>query len=99
MSLKIPKFAQFPLLEDFSEIIDVRSENEFAEDHIPGAVNLPVLNNEERKKIGTMYKQISSFEAKKLGASLIFNNISRQIIQHFLIKSSMSTILFVRLGI
>ena len=86
MSLKIPKFAQFPLLEDFSEIIDVRSENEFAEDHIPGAVNLPVLNNEERKKIGTMYKQISSFEAKKLGASLIFNNISRQIIQHFLIK-------------
>ena len=86
MTLKIPNFVQFPLLKEPSEIIDVRSENEFEKDHIPGAINLPVLDNEERKKIGTIYKQISSFEAKKLGASLVFRNISEQINQHFLDK-------------
>ncbi len=88
MTLKIPKFTQFPLSEYPSEIIDVRSENEFAEDHIPGAINLPVLHNEERKKIGTIYKQVSPFEAKKLGASLVFDNIAYQINQHFLEKDS-----------
>ncbi|MGK7954022.1 MAG: tRNA 2-selenouridine(34) synthase MnmH [Crocosphaera sp.] len=86
MTLKIPNFVKFPLLKEPSEIIDVRSENEFEEDHIPGAINLPVLHNEERKTIGTIYKQISPFEAKKLGASLIFNNISQHINQHFLEK-------------
>ncbi|MDJ0730893.1 MAG: tRNA 2-selenouridine(34) synthase MnmH [Crocosphaera sp.] len=88
MNLKIPNFSDFPLSKNPSEIIDVRSENEFAEDHIPGAINLPVLDNEERKKVGTIYKQISAFEAKKLGASLIFNNISKQINQHFLNKDT-----------
>src|SRR5687767_8810141 len=39
-------------LDGFDEIIDVRSPSEFAEDHIPGAVNHPVLNNEERDRIG-----------------------------------------------
>lgn len=61
---------------DCSEIIDVRSENEFMEDHIPGAINLPVLNNQEREKVGTIYKHISPFEARKIGASLIAKNIS-----------------------
>nr|WP_232826154.1 tRNA 2-selenouridine(34) synthase MnmH [Cyanothece sp. BG0011] len=86
MTLKTPHFTQFPLSKEPSEIIDVRSENEFAEDHIPGAINLPVLDNEERKKIGTIYKQVSAFEAKKLGASLVFNNIAKQINEHFLDK-------------
>ncbi|MDJ0600213.1 MAG: tRNA 2-selenouridine(34) synthase MnmH [Crocosphaera sp.] len=88
MNLNIPKFTHFPLLNHPSEIIDVRSENEFGEDHIPGAINLPVLYNEERKEIGTIYKQVSPFEAKKLGASLIFNNISQHINQHFLDKKT-----------
>ena len=52
-------------VDDFDEIIDVRSEGEFAEDHIPGAINLPVLNNAERERVGTIYKQVSSFDAKK----------------------------------
>ena len=86
MALKSPIFVQFPFQETHSEIIDVRSENEFAEDHIPGAINLPVLHNEERKTIGTIYKQLSAFEAKKLGASLVCKNISEQIYQYFIHK-------------
>lgn len=66
-------------VDDFDEIIDVRSEGEFAEDHIPGAINLPVLNNAERERVGTIYKQASSFDAKKIGAALVSANISRHI--------------------
>ncbi len=69
-------------LVEFDEIIDVRSEDEFAEDHIPGAVNLPVLNNEERARIGTIYKQVSSFDAKKIGAALVSANIARHLQAH-----------------
>lgn len=56
-------------------IIDVRSPSEFLEDHIPGAVNLPVLSDDERSRVGTLYKE-NNFEAKKLGARLISKNIS-----------------------
>ncbi len=66
-------------LHEFDEIIDVRSEDEFAEDHIPGAVNLPVLNNAERAEVGTVYKQVSSFDAKKIGAGLVSANIARHL--------------------
>ncbi|HEV7821833.1 MAG TPA: tRNA 2-selenouridine(34) synthase MnmH, partial [Burkholderiales bacterium] len=66
-------------LADFDEIIDTRSESEFAEDHIPGAINCPVLTNEERVRVGTLYKQVSAFEAKKLGAVLVGRNIARHI--------------------
>ena len=86
MILRTTNFSDFTLSGSQNEIIDVRSENEFSEDHIPGAINLPVLNNQERKKVGTIYKQVSPFEAKKIGASLIFNNISQQINQHFINK-------------
>lgn len=60
-------------------IIDVRSPDEFAEDHIPGAVNLPVLSNEERAEVGTIYKQVSAFEARRLGAGLVARNIARHL--------------------
>jgi tRNA 2-selenouridine synthase len=73
----------FPLPETYSEIIDVRSEGEFAEDHLPSAINLPVLDNTERAKVGTIYKQVSPFEARKIGASLVSANISRHLQQHF----------------
>ncbi len=66
-------------LDEFDEIIDVRSEGEFAEDHIPGAINLPVLNNAERERVGTLYKQVSSFDAKRLGAALVSANIARHV--------------------
>lgn len=63
-------------LSAFDDIIDVRSPSEFALDHIPGAINLPVLSDEERAEIGTRYKQESSFAAKRLGAALVSRNIA-----------------------
>ena len=61
----------------FDEVIDVRSPGEFADDHIPSAINLPVLNDAERARVGTLYKQVSSFEAKKVGAALVSRNIAQ----------------------
>jgi len=71
-------------LDQFDQVIDVRSPAEFALDHIPGAVNYPVLNNEERVEIGTLYKQESPFAAKKLGAALVSRNIATHLENHFL---------------
>lgn len=66
-------------LGEFSDVIDARSEGEFAEDHLPGAINWPSLNNEERQLVGTEYKQISAFDAKKRGAALVAKNIARHL--------------------
>ncbi len=65
-------------LRDFDEIIDVRSPLEFADDHIPGALNAPVFSNEERARVGTLYRQ-SPFEATRLGAALAARNIARHL--------------------
>lgn len=70
----------------FDAIIDVRSPAEFADDHIPGAISLPALSNEERAHVGTLYKQVSAFEAKKVGAALISRNIAHHIEQYFIDK-------------
>lgn len=69
-------------LDSFHEIIDVRSPGEFAEDHLPGAVNLPVLSDEERARVGTIYKQESVFEARKIGAALVSDNIASHLRGH-----------------
>ncbi|OJW79430.1 tRNA 2-selenouridine(34) synthase MnmH, partial [Thiobacillus sp. 65-1402] len=66
-------------LPAFDEIIDARSPGEFAVDRIPGAINLPVLDDAERERVGTLYKQVSSFEAKKVGAALVSRNIARHL--------------------
>ena len=66
----------------FSAIIDARTEDEFALDHLPGAVNWPSLNNEQRITIGTLYKQVNPFEAKKRGAALVAANIAQHIERH-----------------
>ncbi|SDY38764.1 tRNA 2-selenouridine(34) synthase MnmH [Citreimonas salinaria] len=63
----------------FDAIIDVRSPAEFAEDHVPGAINLPVLDNAERARVGTIYKQDSPFRARKIGAALVFRNAALHI--------------------
>jgi tRNA 2-selenouridine synthase len=67
----------------FDEIIDARSPGEFMEDRIPGAINLPVLDNDERARVGTLYKQVSPFEAKRLGAGLVSRNIAHHLATHF----------------
>lgn len=69
----------FPTLSEFDTIIDARSESEFALDRIPGAINCPVLNDEERILVGTTYKQVGAFEAKKIGAPLVARNIAHHI--------------------
>ncbi|MEY8827994.1 tRNA 2-selenouridine(34) synthase MnmH [Sedimentitalea sp. XS_ASV28] len=63
----------------FDTVIDVRSPAEFAEDHLPGAINLPVLDNQERAQVGTIYKQQSPFLARKLGAALVFRNAAHHV--------------------
>lgn len=73
-------------LKQFDEIIDVRSPSEFEEDHLPGAINLPVLDNAQRVEVGTLYKQ-TPFEARKLGASITSRNIAGIIDSHFLTKN------------
>ncbi len=71
--------ANLSQLGEFDEIIDVRTPSEFAEDHIPGAINCPVLSDEERITVGTLYKQVSPFEARKVGAALVAKNIARHL--------------------
>ena len=68
--------ADHQALAAFETIIDVRSPGEFAEDHVPGALNLPVLDDEERALVGTMYVQQSRFGARRLGAALVARNIA-----------------------
>ena len=62
----------------YDSIIDCRSPAEFAEDHIPGALSAPVLDDAERAAVGTLYKA-SPFEAKKLGAALVAKNVARHV--------------------
>ena len=66
-------------LGQFDTIIDVRSPAEYAEDHIPGAISAPVLDDAERAEVGTRYKWESPFEAKKIGAALIAKNVARHV--------------------
>jgi tRNA 2-selenouridine synthase len=66
-------------LAGFDTVIDVRSPAEFALDHIPGAINCPVLDDEERRVVGTLYVQVSAFEARKLGGAMVARNIARHL--------------------
>src|SRR5260221_4990648 len=70
-------------LDAFDEVIDVRSPAEFALDHVPDAVSCPVLDDAERAHVGTLYKQVSPFDAKKIGAALVSKNIARHIEERF----------------
>lgn len=74
----IDRYAQF------DTVIDARSESEYALDHLPGALNWPTLNDSERQAIGTMYKQVNAFEAKKRGAAIAARNIAAHIEAHVL---------------
>jgi tRNA 2-selenouridine synthase len=66
-------------LSAYDLVIDVRSPAEFAEDHAPGAINLPVLSNEERAEVGTIYVQQSRFTARRVGAAYIARNVARHL--------------------
>jgi tRNA 2-selenouridine synthase len=77
--VKFPESVSVSQIDLFDEVIDVRSPAEFAEDHIPGALSLPVLDDAERAAIGTLYKQVSPFESKRRGAALVARNIARHL--------------------
>jgi tRNA 2-selenouridine synthase len=77
--ITLPAVEALRQLEQFDVVIDARSEDEHALDHIPGALNWPTLDNAERIAIGTMYKQVNAFEAKKRGAAIAARNISAHI--------------------
>lgn len=77
--LTLPAPTALLRLDDFDTVIDARTEDEYALDHLPGALNWPTLNNQERIDIGTLYKQVNPFEAKKRGAALSARNIAAHI--------------------
>ena len=73
MALKLTSLAALAALP-FDTVIDVRAPSEYAEDHIPGAINLPVLSDAERATVGTIYVQQDRFLARKTGAALVARN-------------------------
>lgn len=70
-------------LRAFDELLDARSPAEFAEDHLPGATNCPVLDDAERALVGTIHKEDGAFAAKRVGAPLVARNIARAIEERF----------------
>jgi tRNA 2-selenouridine synthase len=69
-------------LRAFDTIVDARSPAEFADDHLPGAINWPVLDNDERREVGTEYKQVSAFDARKHGAAIVARRVADIVEQH-----------------
>ncbi len=69
-------------LDGFDAIVDARSESEFALDRIPGALNWPSLDDAQRALVGTEYKQVSPFAARKRGAALVARNIATHVERH-----------------
>lgn len=67
----------------FASIIDARSPAEYAEDHIPGAINCPVLSDEERAIVGTLYAQQGAFEARRVGGAFVAANLARHLREPF----------------
>lgn len=70
-------FHEIPLTDLFAlqkkgdhTLIDVRSPQEFKEASIPGSINIPVFNNEERAEVGTIYKQVGAKEASEKGLEI-----------------------------
>ena len=70
-------------IEAFGAVIDARSPAEYAEDHLPGAISAPVLDDAERALVGTLYQEESAFAAKRVGAPLAARNIARHIEERF----------------
>jgi tRNA 2-selenouridine synthase len=70
-------------LREFTDIIDVRTPDEYALDHVPDAQNAPVLDNAERAAVGTLHKQESPFAAKRYGAALVARNIATHLLERY----------------
>jgi tRNA 2-selenouridine synthase len=77
--IQVLEAADADSLAAFDVIVDVRSPAEFAEDHAPGARNLPVLDDAQRAEVGTIYTQESRFRANRLGAAYVAENIAHHL--------------------
>jgi len=75
--------AQISDIPRFDCLIDARSPAEYALDHIPGAINCPVLDDEERRIVGTLYKQQGAFEARRVGGAMVAANLARHLQERF----------------
>ena len=79
MSLEVTDDVSAAALARFDLLIDARSPGEFAEDHLPGAVNLPVLSDAERAEVGTIYVQEDRFKARRVGGAYVARNVARHL--------------------
>ena len=70
------------LKHEFDEILDVRSPSEFAADRVPGSLNLPALDDNERALVGWTYKNVGRFDAQKMGAAIVARNIAMHLENH-----------------
>ena len=76
----------FWTLREQLPLVDARSEGEFEQSHIPGAINIPILNNAERIQVGTLYKQAGPEKATLKGFELVgprFHLIQREALRNF----------------
>jgi len=69
-------------LPAYADRIDARTPAEFALDHVPGAVNWPVLTHDERAVVGTLHAREGGFAAKRVGAALVARNIADHLDRH-----------------
>jgi len=76
-------FVRATELARFDSVIDARSPAEFALDRLPGAINCPVLDDEERRIVGTLYKQTGAFEARRVGGAMVAANLARHLNERF----------------
>ena len=78
----VPAAEAIARLAGYDAVIDARSESEYAEDRLPGALNWPSLDDSQRHEVGTLYEQVGPFDARKRGAGLVAANIARHIEAH-----------------
>jgi tRNA 2-selenouridine synthase len=79
-ALQVPHPSQLEVREfgTYALVIDARSPREYAEDHLPHAVNLPVVNDDEYAEVGTKHRD-NTHEAYLIGVEYSLHNIARQI--------------------
>jgi len=71
MSITISLEKVITLRDRGALMVDARSPDEYAEATIPGAINVPLLDNEERAEVGTLYKKVGKQQARRRGVELV----------------------------
>ena len=90
MSITITLEQTLALREKGALLVDARSPDEFSEATIPGAVNVPILDNAERTEVGTLYKQVGKRQARQRGVELVAPKIPSMVKQIAALQSGTS---------